>query len=123
MNCGGSSSQQFPKKPYGIELRDSSGENSVNAPLLGMPSESDWVLNATYNDKTLIREALTYDLNRQISSVYTPRYRYCEVVLNGSYNGLYILFEKIKRDKKPHRHRQPQKNRRRGRRPDGRLYL
>ena len=95
----GSSSQQFPKKPYGIELRDASGEQSVNAPLLGMPSESDWVLNATYNDKTLIREVLTYDLNRQLSSVYTPRYRYCEMVLNGSYNGLYILFEKIKRDK------------------------
>ncbi len=95
----GSSSQQFPKKPYGIELRDTSGVASVNAPLLGMPSESDWVLNATYNDKTLIREALTYDLNRQISPLYTPRYRYCEVVLNGNYNGLYILFEKIKRDK------------------------
>ncbi|WP_338871286.1 CotH kinase family protein [Spirosoma sp. SC4-14] len=96
---GATSQQFFPKKPYGFELRDSTGENSVNASLLGMPSESDWVLNATYNDKTLIRETLTYDLNRQLSSYYTPRYRYCEVVLNGSYAGLYILFEKIKRDK------------------------
>ncbi|MBD2751315.1 CotH kinase family protein [Spirosoma validum] len=96
---GATSQDFFPKKPYGIELRDTSGVNSVNASLLGMPAESDWVLNATYNDKTLIRETLTYDLNRQMSTYYTPRYRYCEVVLNGSYNGVYILFEKIKRNK------------------------
>lgn len=96
---GATSQQLFPKKPYGIELRDTSGLNSVNASILGMPSESDWVLNATYNDKTLIRETLTYDLNRQLTKYYTPRYRYCEVILNGSYTGIYILFEKIKRDK------------------------
>lgn len=96
---GSTSQDLFPKKPYGIELRDTSGLNSVNAALLGMPSESDWVLNATYNDKTLLRETLTYDLNRQMSTYYTPRYRYCEVFLNGNYNGIYILFEKIKRGK------------------------
>ena len=96
---GASSQAFFPKKPYGIELRDPSGVNSVNASLLGMPAESDWVLNATYNDKTLIRETLTYDLNRQISPNYTPRYRYCEVMLNDRYEGIYIFFEKIKRDK------------------------
>lgn len=96
---GATSQQLFPKKPYGFELRDTSGANSVNASVLGMPAESDWVLNATYNDKTLIRETLTYDLNRQMSQYYTPRYRYCEVILNGSYDGVYILFEKIKRDK------------------------
>ncbi|QMW00819.1 CotH kinase family protein [Spirosoma foliorum] len=96
---GATSQQFFPKKPYGFELRDTSGLNSANASILGMPSESDWVLNATYNDKTLIRETLTYDLNRQMSKYYTPRYRYCEVIVNGSYSGIYILFEKIKRDK------------------------
>lgn len=96
---GATSQQFFPKKPYGFELRDTSGVNSINASVLGMPAESDWVLNATYNDKTLIRETLTYDLNRQMSRYYTPRYRYCEVILNGTYDGLYILFEKIKRDK------------------------
>jgi len=96
---GSTSQQLFPKKPYGIELRDAKGVESVKVSLLGMPAESDWVLNATYNDKTLVREALTYDLNRQMSSYYTPRFRYCELILNGSYEGIYILFEKIKRDK------------------------
>ncbi|TAE31667.1 MAG: T9SS C-terminal target domain-containing protein [Cytophagales bacterium] len=96
----GSTSQEFfPKKPYGFELRDPGGVNSVNVGLLGMPEESDWVLNAVYNDRSLLREALTYDLNRKMSRYYTPRFRYCEVVLNGNYQGIYILFEKIKRDK------------------------
>ncbi len=95
----GSSSQSFPKKPYGFELRDATGEKGVNASLLGMPEEEDWVLNATYNDKTLIREVLTYDLYRSYSSVYSPRQKFCEVMLNGNYQGIYLLFEKIKRDK------------------------
>ncbi|WP_044129428.1 CotH kinase family protein [Rudanella lutea] len=96
----GSSSQDFfPKKPYGFELRDSGGSNSVKLSLVGMPAESDWILNPTYNDKTLLREALAYDLNRRISRYYTPRFRYCEVVLNNGYDGLYLLQEKIKRDK------------------------
>ena len=95
----GASSQMFPKKPYGFEMRDSSGLKQADAALLGMPSGSDWVLNATYNDKSLIREGLTYDLYRQMSPYYAPRYRYCELVLNGAYAGIYSLFEKIKRDK------------------------
>ena len=95
----GASSQQFPKKPYGIELRDSSGVNSVSKTLLGMPAESDWVLNATYNDKTLIRETLTYDFYRKMSKYYASRFRYCELMLNGEYRGIYIVMERLKRDK------------------------
>lgn len=96
---GATSRQFFPKKPYGFELRDTSGLVGVSASILSLPSEEDWVLNATYNDKTLIREVLTYDLYRSFSPLYVPRYKFCEVMLNGKYEGIYILFEKIKRDK------------------------
>ena len=89
----------FPKKPYGFELRDTAGIEGISESVLGLPKEEDWVLNATYNDKTLMREVLTYDLYRSFSATYTPRYKFCEVVLNGRYEGIYILFEKIKRDK------------------------
>jgi hypothetical protein len=67
--------------------------------VLGLPSESDWVLNATYNDKTLVRETLTYDFYRKMSKYYASRFRYCELVLNGEYRGIYILMERLKRDK------------------------
>jgi len=93
----GSSSQSFPKKQYGLELRNNLGEG-INAPLLGMPAEEDWVLFAPYNDKSLMRDALAYKLGRDLGW-YAPRTRFCEVVLNGSYQGIYVLVEKIKRDK------------------------
>lgn len=93
----GSSSQMFPKKQYGFETRDSSG-NDVTVSLLGMPAESDWILSAQYNDKTLMRDALVYSLSNSIGR-YASRSRYCEVVINGQYQGVYMLFEKIKRDK------------------------
>ncbi|MEZ0486653.1 CotH kinase family protein [Fibrella aquatica] len=95
----GASSQSFPKKPYGIELRDSTGINSVAQSILGMPAESDWVLNASYNDKTLLRETLTYDFFHKMSKYYASRFRYCELVLNGEYRGIYIVMERLKRDK------------------------
>ena len=48
----GSSSQMFPKKQYGLELHTSAGA-SVDASLLGLPKQSDWILFAPYNDKSL----------------------------------------------------------------------
>lgn len=93
----GSSSQMFPKKQYGFETRDDLGV-ALDTTLLGLPSEHDWVLFAPYNDKSLMRDALAYHLSRSIGR-YAPRTRYCEVVLNGTYQGVYVLMEKVKRDK------------------------
>jgi hypothetical protein len=93
----GSSSTQFPKKQYAVETRDAAGAD-LDVSLLGMPAESDWVLFAPYNDKTLIRDALVYTLARRMGR-YASRVRFCELVLNGQYEGVYVLFEKIKRDK------------------------
>lgn len=96
---GSSSQALFPKKHYGFELRDASGEQGVSASLLGWPEEEDYVLNATYNDKTLLRETLVYHLYDQMTDRYATRFRYCELIVNGNYEGIYILMEKIKRDK------------------------
>jgi len=93
----GSSSQQFPKKPFGLETISANGENN-NVSLLGMPEENDWILNATYNDKSLMRDMLAYIVGGSMMD-YTTRGRYCELVINGQYEGIYILMEKIKRDK------------------------
>ena len=93
----GESSTMFPKKSYRIETQDSLGENN-NVSLLGMPKENDWILYAPYSDKSLIRNALAYLLSNAIGR-YAPRTRFCELFLNGQYMGLYLLTEKIKRDK------------------------
>lgn len=93
----GFTSLNFKKKQYDVELRDSLG-NERSVSLLGMPKESDWVLNGPYTDKSLIRNALLYELARG-SNVLTPRTRFCELIINNEYLGVYVLTEKIKRDK------------------------
>jgi len=93
----GSSSQSFPKKSYGLESWDASG-NSIDTSFLGMPSESDWILNANYSDKTFVRNAMAYQLWRNMGH-YATRYHFVELILNGQYQGIYIFSEKIKRDK------------------------
>ena len=93
----GSSSQLFPKKQYGVEVRNPDGSDSTVS-LLGMPAESDWVLYAPYSDKSLMRNVLAYQLGRDLGH-YAPRTKLCEVVLNDEYQGVYVLIEKIKRDK------------------------
>ncbi len=92
----GNSSTMFQKKSYGFELWDNTGVE-ITEPLLGMPSESDWVLSASYSDKSLLNNPLTFDLGQRMGR-YAPRWCHVEVILNGAYLGVYALMEKIKRD-------------------------
>ncbi len=93
----GSTSQWFPKKPYSLETRDSSGQE-LNVSLLGMPKENDWILQNPYSDKSLMRNFLIYNLARQMGW-YATRTRFCEVWLNDDYRGVYVFMEQIKWDK------------------------
>ncbi|RLD80615.1 MAG: hypothetical protein DRJ10_07205 [Bacteroidetes bacterium] len=45
----------------------------------------------------MLRNAITYHLGRKMGD-WQPRYKFCEVYLNGNYHGVYMLIEKIKRD-------------------------
>jgi len=93
----GSSSSLLPKKPYGLTTLDSDDVSKKNVSILGMPKENDWVLNSIAYDSSLIRNYFSYELARSLGE-YSPRCVYCEVVLNGYYQGLYIFMEKIKID-------------------------
>jgi len=93
----GSSSQVLSKKQYGLTTLLSDNVSNNNVSLLGMPKENDWVLNGLAFDPSLMRDYLSYTLSRNIG-VYAPRTKYCEVVINGEYRGLYLLQEKIKVD-------------------------
>jgi hypothetical protein len=92
----GQSSTMFPKKSYLIELLTETGADTSTS-LLGMPAEEDWVLYAPYSDKTMLRNSLTFHLGGKMGG-WQPRNRFCEVYLNGEYNGVYVLMENIKRD-------------------------
>ena len=92
----GSTSQQYPKKGYGLETQDSLG-NNLQVAILGMPPENDWILYGPYPDKTMIRNAFTFDLARKMGR-YASDYAYCELIINGEYRGVYMMLERIKRD-------------------------
>ena len=93
----GNSSQSYPQKQFAIELRDSVSKSDIDFPLLDLPEEEDWVLYAPYNDISLMRNVLTYHLWNQMGH-WGPRTKFCEVILNGEYQGIYILTESIKRN-------------------------
>lgn len=93
----GSSSQNLPKKPYGLETLQADDVTNNNVSILGMPKENDWVLNSLAFDQTGMRDVISYELSEKMGQ-YAPRRVYCEVVINNDYKGLYVFMEKIKAD-------------------------
>lgn len=101
----GFSTLRLPKRSYTFHTVDAK-TNQVKAPLLGLPKEEDWVLYAPYEDKSMIRDVLAFELSNRMGH-YAPRTRYVELFLNTDggpltmrdYAGVYVLMEKIKRGK------------------------
>jgi hypothetical protein len=92
----GSTSSFLPKKQYALTTYDLVGQKD-NVSLLGMPVENDWILNGFAYDPSLMRDYISYQLSLKIGQ-YASRGVYCEVILNGDYQGLYVLQEKLKAD-------------------------
>ncbi|MCY2966935.1 MAG: CotH kinase family protein, partial [Planctomycetota bacterium] len=94
----------FDKKAYSFKTVDADGEDK-SVSLVGLPRESDWILYASYSDKSLMRNHLAYGLSNKIGR-YAPRTRFVELFLKDSqspveesYVGVYVLVESIKRGK------------------------
>jgi hypothetical protein len=95
----GSISQLWAQKSYALETRNPDS-TARDVPLLGMPPENDWVLYAPYDDHSLMRNVISYEIGRAMG-YWAPRTKYCEFILNTAwpdYRGIYIVMEKIKRD-------------------------
>jgi hypothetical protein len=96
----GMSSTGYPKLSFRFEVRDDAG-NDLDTDLLGLGSDSDYVLVASYGDKTYIRNPLVYGLGRTLAEGtdrYEPRTQLVELYYNGDYFGIYTLTGRIKRD-------------------------
>ena len=108
MHIHGQTSASFAQRPYAWEIWKDSEDTDKPVSLLGMPAESDWVLNGPYFEKSLMRNFLAYSWMRQLNgSQGASRIRFVEVFFNqnggdvsySDYRGIYVLVEKIKRDK------------------------
>lgn len=95
---GASSYNAFNKRQYHIEFHPEEGDlNKLDLALLGMGEGNDWVLNGPFLDRTLLRNHLIFGFSRQILD-WAPDTRLCEVYLDGSYQGVYVLIESVKND-------------------------
>ena len=104
----GTSSQQWEKKSYRVELwTDETGVEMADTTFLGMRSDDDWNLEAMYNQPLRLRNKIANELWREI---YTLPYQanepeaassvameYVDVYVNGEHMGLYTLSERVDR--------------------------
>lgn len=91
----GASSYRFDKKQYRIKFYTEQRDGKAkDCSFLGMGADSDWVLNGPFLDKTLVRNRLLYDLAGEIFE-WAPDTRYCELFLNGRYQGVYLAVEPV----------------------------
>lgn len=90
----GNSSRHFDKKGYLIKLTDEDGEKRRNEEVLGMDAHFEWALHGPYLDKSLIRNYMWYNIAGEMMD-YSPNVRFCEVIINGEYRGLYVMTETI----------------------------
>lgn len=89
----GHSSRLFEKEPYRLNFVDESGEDNP-LEVMGMSAHSDWALYGPYLDKSLVRNYMWYNISGEIME-WAPNVRYCELILNGEYRGLYLMMETI----------------------------
>ncbi len=85
----GNTSWTQPKKPYSIKL-------DSKASLLDIPRTKKYAIVPSYADQSLMRNFVTYKAGLMLDGMeYTPKCEFVEVYLNGSYNGIYILVERV----------------------------
>lgn len=85
----GNTSWGQPKKPYSIKL-------DKKASLLDIPKTKKYAIIPSYSDPSLIRNYMTYKSNLMLDGIdYVPKCEFVEVYLNGSYNGVYLLVERV----------------------------
>ncbi len=80
----GNTTWEYPKKPYRVKLDSAS-------PILGIAAERDWVLLANYIEESQLRTYAAMQMSQSTEMAYTPTLRHVEVVLNGHYEGVYLL--------------------------------
>lgn len=92
MKGRGNTTWEQSKKPYALKL-------DKKDKILGMPKHKRWVLLANYYDKSNLRTDITFYLGKLSEPLkYTPRTKFANYVMNGEYQGLYIVTEQLKID-------------------------
>ncbi|MBO4826057.1 MAG: CotH kinase family protein [Prevotella sp.] len=87
---GNSSWWNCDKKSYRVKFEKKQrllGDNFANA--------KNWTLLANHGDKTMIRNALTYDLGRFMGMKFCPAAKFVDLYVNGTYGGTYQISDQV----------------------------
>lgn len=87
----GNSTWAYPKKSYGIRLKN-------RTDLFGMGSADNWILLSNVEDRTYIRNKITYDMGVAAKMTGSPQSQYMDLYVNHRYHGMYQLCEKVEID-------------------------
>ena len=66
----------------------------------GFANAKSWPLLANHGDKTMIRNALTYDLGRFMGMKFCPGAKFVDLYMNGTYRGTYQITDQVQVHKK-----------------------
>lgn len=92
----GNSSRWFTKGSFRLRTVEADRPQiSRSLSLLGMKSGKEWALHGPFLDKTLMRNYMCMNLSAEVMGTWVPDTRFCEVVLDGEYQGVYLLMETI----------------------------
>ena len=95
----------LPKKSFAVKLVDEYGEK-LDANLLGLREENSWILDAMGIDRLRMRNRVCFDIWKEYShTMWDTSFgnrngtvgTMVEVFVNGDYNGIYHLSDKINR--------------------------
>lgn len=103
----GATASGMNKKAYAVKITDEAGE-SLDASFFGLREDNNWILDAMAVDPGRMRNRVSTDLWNDFSmppyhfaeepeAHNGTRGRFVETFLNGKYNGLYCMTEKLDR--------------------------
>ncbi len=101
IHARGATSATLSKVGYAVELYKNDRSDTKKVSLLGMRKDDDWILYPAHSDEAKIRDAVCWNLWKAMGAYKagdaagTVAFRYVEVILNGAYNGFYVLMEKM----------------------------
>jgi spore coat protein CotH len=78
----------YPKRPYRIKL-------DKKQPLFDYTSAKSWVLLANHQDPTLMMNTIAFELGHRMGFPFTNHAIPVELILNGVYEGSYVLTEQV----------------------------
>ena len=98
----GNSTADAEKRPYRLKFaskKTSTDGKAHKHDLLGYGyAKRNWTLLANVNDKSLLRNALTYHIGKAVGMPFCPGYKFVDLVINNEYRGTYQISDHCEAD-------------------------